>query len=158
MPCSAAKVSKARLAARVSADESSTWRWTKHRWAAVVDKDRGAPALPLGEFAFHLCEESNFSRCHLIDGDALPRLGGNEKIVRGLSFFAAPRNLSHRAKEAASALGWHDFCQLLGDFPVEGELFELCEGKVTKGVVPLHQFSLIVGGGKMDVLSLFRWR
>ena len=30
-PCSAAKASKAHLAAMVSLDESSTWRWTKHR-------------------------------------------------------------------------------------------------------------------------------
>jgi hypothetical protein len=126
--------------------------------AAVVDEDRGAPVVPLGEFAFHLREESDFSQCHLMDGDALPRLGGDKDLVRGLSFFATPRNLSHRAEKAASALGWRDFCQLLGDFPVEGKLFELCEGKVTKAVVPLHQFSLIVGGGEMDVLSLFRWR
>ncbi len=124
----------------------------------MVDKDRGAPVAPLGEFAFHLREESDFSRCHLIDGGALPRLGGDKDLVRGLSFFAAPRNLSHRAEEAANALEWRDFCQLLGDFPVEGKLFELCEGKVTKAVVPSHQFSLIVGGGNMDILSLFRWR
>jgi len=57
----------------------------------------------------------------LIDGDAFPRLGCDEDLVRGLGLFAAPRNLSHRAEEAASALGWLDFRQLLGDFPVEGE-------------------------------------
>ncbi len=74
----------------------------------------------------------------MINGDALPRLGCDKDLVRGLGFFAAPRNLSHRAKEAASALGWHNFHQLLGDFPVEGELLELCEGNVTKAVVPSH--------------------
>jgi hypothetical protein len=46
--------------------------------------------------------------------------------VRGLGFFAAPRNLGHCAKEAASALGWRDFHQLLGDLPIEGKLLELC--------------------------------
>ncbi len=97
----------------------------KAQAAAVVDEDCGTPVAPLGEFAFHLRKESDFSRCHLIGGDALPWLGGDKDLVRGLSFFAAPRNLSHCAKEAASALGWRDFCQLLGDFPVEGELFEL---------------------------------
>ncbi len=90
--------------------------------AEVVHKDGGAPVAPLGEFAFHLRVESNFSGGHLIDGDALPRLGGNEDLVRGLGLFTAPRNLGHRAKEAASALGWRDCRQLLGDFPVEGKL------------------------------------
>ena len=94
----------------------------------------------------------------MVDGDALPRLGCNKDLVRGLGFFAAPRNLSHRAKEAASTLGWVDFCQLLGNFPVEGELLELGEGEMTKAVVPSHEFSLIVGSGEADVLPLLRWR
>jgi hypothetical protein len=79
-------------------------------------------------------------------------------LVRGLGFFAAPRNLSHRTKEAARALGWRDCCQLLGDFPVEGKLVELCEDKVTEAVVPSHQFSLIISGGKVDVFPLLLWR
>jgi len=94
----------------------------------------------------------------LIDGDALPWLGCDEDLVRGLGFFTAPKNLSHCAEEAASTLGWLDFCQLLGDFPVEGELLELCEGEMTKAVVPSHEFSLIVGSGEVDVLPLLRWR
>ncbi len=94
----------------------------------------------------------------MIDRDALPRLGGDEDLVRGLGLFTAPGNFSHRAEEAASALGWRECCQLLGDFPVEGELLELCEGKVTKGVVPTHEFGLIIGSGEVDVLPLFRWR
>ncbi len=94
----------------------------------------------------------------MVNGDALPRLGCGEDLVRGLGFFAAPRNLGHRTKDAASALGWRDFCQLLGYFTVEGELLELWEGEMTKVVVSSHQFSLIVGGGEVDVLSLFLWR
>ena len=94
----------------------------------------------------------------MIDGDALPRLGGNENLVRGLGLFTVPRNFSHCAEKAASALGWRDVRQLLGDFPVEGELLELCEGKMTEAVVPLHEFSLIVGSGEVDVLPRLRWR
>jgi hypothetical protein len=94
----------------------------------------------------------------LINGDALPRLGGEENLVRGLGLFTAPRNFSHRAKEAASALGWRDCCQLLGDFPVEGKLLELCEGKMTEAVVPTHELGLIVGSGKVDVLPLLHRR
>jgi hypothetical protein len=94
----------------------------------------------------------------LVDGDALPRLGSGEDLVRGLGLFAAPRNLGHRAEDAASALGWRDFCHLLGYFTIVGELLELWEGEMTKAVVPSHQFSLIVGGGEVDVLFLFLWR
>jgi len=94
----------------------------------------------------------------LIDGDTLPRLGCNKDLARDLGLFTAPRNLSHRAEEAAGALGWLDFCQLLGDFPVEGELLELREGEVTEAVVPSHKFSLIVGSGEVDVLPLLGWR
>ena len=60
--------------------------------AEMVDKDGGAPVAPLGKFAFHLRKESNFSGGHLIDGDALPRLGGDEDLVRGVGLFTAPRN------------------------------------------------------------------
>ena len=94
----------------------------------------------------------------MIDRDTLPRLGCDKDLVRGLGFFAAPRNLSHRAEEAASTLGWLDFRQLLGDFPVEGELLELREGKMTEAVVPSHEFSLIVGSGEVDAPPLLIWR
>ena len=91
----------------------------------------------------------------MIDGDALPWLGGDEDLVRGLGLFTAPRNFSHRAKEAASALGWRDCRQLLGDFPVEGELLQLGEGKMAEAIVPTHELGLIVGSGEVDVFSLF---
>ena len=93
-----------------------------------------------------------------MDGYALPWLGCDKDLVRGLSFFAAPRNLSHHVEDAASALGWRDFCQLLGDLPVEGNLLELCEGEMTEAVVPSHEFSLSAGSGKVDVLPLLPWR
>ncbi len=94
----------------------------------------------------------------MVDGDALPRLGCDKDLVRGLGLFTAPRNLSHRTKEAASALGWLDYRQLLGDFPIEGELLELHEGKVTEAAMPSLEFGLIVGNGEVDVLPLLRWR
>ncbi len=37
-----------------------------------------------GKFPFHLRKESDFGGCHLVDGDALPRLGCDEDLVRGL--------------------------------------------------------------------------
>jgi hypothetical protein len=49
--------------------------------AEVIDKDRGAPVAFLGEFALHLREESDFGGCHLVDGDALPRLGCDKDLV-----------------------------------------------------------------------------
>ncbi len=88
----------------------------------------------------------------MVDGDALPRFGCSEDLVRGLGFFAAPRNHGHRAEEAASALGWRDFRQFLGYFTVEGKLLELWEGEMTKAVVSLHQFSLIIDSDKVEVL------
>ncbi len=97
--------------------------------AEMVNEDGGASVALLGKFPLHLRKESDFGGCHLVDGDALPRLGCDEDLVRGLGLFTAPRNFSHRAEEASSALGWLDFRQLLGDFPVEGELLELCEGE-----------------------------
>ena len=83
--------------------------------AAVVDKDLGAPVASLGEFVLHLRKESSFGSYHLINGDALSWLGCDKDLVRGLRFF------SHRTIEVASAFGWRDGCQLLGDFPVEGK-------------------------------------
>jgi len=94
----------------------------------------------------------------LINGDALPWLCCDKDLVRGLGLFTVPRNLSHHAEEAASALGWLDFCQLLGDFPVEGKLLELRKGKVTEAVMPSNEFGLVVGSGEVDVLPLLRWR
>jgi hypothetical protein len=87
-----------------------------------------------------------------------PQLGGDEDLVRGLGLFTAPRNFSHSAKEAASSLGWRDCRQLLGDFPIEGKLFELCKGKMTEAVMPTHELGLIVGSGEVDILPLLRWR
>jgi hypothetical protein len=88
----------------------------------VVNEDSCTPVPLVGEFPFHLRIESNLSQCHLVDGDALPRLGCNKNLVRSLGFSAMPWDPGHRAKETSSTLGWLDLCQLLGDFPVESKL------------------------------------
>ncbi len=94
----------------------------------MVHEDRGASVSLFGEFSFHLCIKSDLSRCHLVNGDALPWLGCNKDLVRSLGFSAVPWDSGHRAKETSSALGWLDFCQLLGDFPVEGKLLQFGKG------------------------------
>ncbi len=126
--------------------------------AEAVDKDGDTPLLFLGEFAFLLCIYINFSWCHLVDGDAFPWHGCDEDFVWGLGFFAAPRDLSHGAKEAASTLGWSNFYQLLENFPIEGKLLQLWEGEMAEAVVPLHQLSLLAGCGKLGFLSLLQRR
>ncbi len=71
-----------------------------------------------------------------------------------IGLFTAPRNLGHRAEEAAVTLGWRDCRQLLGDFPIEGKLLQLSEGKMAKAVVPTHELGLIIGSGEVYVVSL----
>jgi hypothetical protein len=88
----------------------------------VVDKDSCTPVPLFGEFPFHLRVESDLSRPHLVDGDALPQLGRDKDLALSLGFSDAPWDPGHRTKETSSALGWLDFCKLLGDFPFEGEL------------------------------------
>ncbi len=59
---------------------------------------------------------------------------------------------------AASALGRDDLLgKLLQDFTIEGELIELGKGQVAKSEVPTHDFSLIIGGRKLDVFSFLCW-
>jgi hypothetical protein len=90
--------------------------------AVVVHEDRGASVSLFGEFSLHLCIKFDLSQRHSVDGDALPRLGCDKDLMRSHGFSAAPWDPGHRAKETSSALGWLDFCQLLGDFPIEGNL------------------------------------
>ena len=65
-----------------------------------------------------------------------------------------PRNLGHRAEETSGALGGIEQGQFLGNFANEGKLLQLCEGKVTQTVVPLHQLGLVVDGKKGGVVLL----
>ncbi len=70
-----------------------------------------------------------------------------------LDFLASPGKLSHCTKEAASTLGRQHLGKLLWNLAVEGKLFELWKGKVTKAVMPLHELGLFVSGQKLDVLG-----
>jgi hypothetical protein len=103
-------------------------RVNKAEAAVMVHKDCGAPVLLFGEFSLHLCIKLNLHWCHLVNGDALPRLGCHKSLMRSLGLSAAPRDLGHCAKETSSALRWLGFSQLLGDFPIEGKLFQFWKG------------------------------
>jgi hypothetical protein len=94
----------------------------------------------------------------LVNGDALSRFGGNKDLVGSLGFLALPGKLGHHTKEAVGTLGWDDLGELLRDYAVEGKLLELGKGQVAKSAVPMHEFSLIVGGLKLDVFSFLCWR
>ncbi len=94
----------------------------------------------------------------MIHQDTLPRFGCNEDLVVGLDFLALPGKLGHRAKKAASTFGRQHLGKLLWNLAIEGKLFELWKGKVTKGVMPSHELSLFVGGQELDILSFFSWR
>ncbi len=76
----------------------------------------------------------------------------------GLGFLALPGKLGHCTKKSASILGRQHLCELLWDLAIEGKLFELWEGKVTKAVMPSHELRLFVGGQELDVLGFFGWR
>jgi hypothetical protein len=75
--------------------------------------------------------------------------------VVGLGFLALPGKLSHRPKQAASHLGRQHLSKFLWNLAIEGKLFELWNGKVTKAVMPSHELGLFVGGQESDVLGFF---
>ncbi len=104
----------------------------------MVDEDGGAAVALLGEFAFELRVEPSLGGRHLVNRDALPRLGCDKDFVRSLGLFAAPRNLCHSAEETACALGWRDLGEFFGDFAIDGELLEPGERKVSKAIMPSH--------------------
>ena len=87
----------------------------------MVNEDGSAAVAVIGKFSLELRIKTDL-RLHLVDQNALPRLGCAEDLVRGFRLFAAPRNLGHGAKEAASSLGRRHLGQSLGDFPVLGYL------------------------------------
>ncbi len=76
----------------------------------------------------------------------------------GFGFLALPGKLSHCTKQTASALGRQHLGELLWNLAVEGKLFELWKGKVTKALMPLHELGLFVSGRELDVLGFFGWR
>ncbi len=73
----------------------------------------------------------------------------------GLGFLALPAKLSRCAKQAASTLGRQHLGKLLWNSAIEGKLFELWKGKVTKAVMPPHDLDLFVGGRELDIHGFF---
>jgi hypothetical protein len=91
----------------------------------------------------------------VVDGDALPRLGGGKNRVSRIALaFAAPRNFRHGPIEAASAARGANASRALGDLTILSERLEMGEGLVAKVVMPPHQFCLIVGRGNTILILL----
>jgi hypothetical protein len=105
-----------------------------------------------------LCAKSHFSQCHLVNRIALSWVGCDKDFVGSLGLFAAQRKLGHCIKEVASALGWLDLGNFLGDFAIECKLLELGEAQVAEVVVPSNELGLFIGGGKLGVLSFLEVR
>ncbi len=54
-------------------------------------------------------------------------------------------------------LGGLSFDNLLGILPLRVSCFSFLEREVAQMVVPLHQFSLVISGGKGDVFICSNW-
>ncbi len=96
---------------------------------------------------------------HVVDGDALPRLGGSKDGVAIVATcFGLQRNFCYGPKEAASAArgtnrGASSWNLALGCKPLE-----LGEWHMPKAVVPKHQLSLVIGIGDRVLLLLLKRR
>jgi hypothetical protein len=91
----------------------------------------------------------------VVDGDALPRLGGGEnRVSRIVLAFGAPRNFCHGPIEAASAARGANASKALGDLAILSKRLEVGEGLVAKAVMLPHQFCLIVGHGNTILVLL----
>jgi len=92
----------------------------------------------------------------VVDGDALPRLGGGENRVSQIALdFAVPRNFCHGPIEAASAARGANASKALGDLAIFRKRSETGEGLlVAEAVMPPHQFCLIVGRGNTILVLL----
>jgi hypothetical protein len=96
---------------------------------------------------------------HMVNGDALPRLGCNkDRMILVAMSFGAPRNLCHGPKEAAGALRRANVGEARWNLTVEGKDFQTQEGFVPKAVVPLHQLSLVIGSGEGILVLLGKRR
>ena len=81
----------------------------------------------------------------MVDGDALPRLGGSEDRMLGFLLFATPSDLRHGPKKTTCASEGTDLGELLGNLSIEGKEAELLEGEMTEAVVPSHELGLVIG-------------
>ena len=91
----------------------------------------------------------------MVNGDALPRLGGEENRVSDIALsFAAPRNLCHGPIETASAARGADPSKECGDLAIESHCPEAGKREMTKAVMPPHQLRLIIGSGNTILVFL----
>ncbi len=63
-----------------------------------------------------------------------------------------PGDLSHGTKEASRAGRRLDLGQLMRDLAAKRKLLELGESQVAKVVMPVHELSLVVDDGEVDML------
>ncbi len=81
----------------------------------------------------------------MVDGDALPWLGGSEDRMLGFLLFATPSDLCHGPKKTTCAPEGPDLGKLLGNLSIKGKEAELLERGMTEVVVPSHELGLIIG-------------
>ncbi len=121
----------------------------------MVDKDSCILVASLGECTLCLAIETWLSQFHVVDGDALPWLGGSKNGVAIISTcFGLPRNFRHGTKEAASIARGMNIGKSLLNLAIGCKPLELGEWHVPKVVVSTHQLSLVIGSGDR-VLVLF---
>ncbi len=122
----------------------------------MVNKDSGRCIAFLGECSLQLGVRAHLRQNHLINTDTLICLHCHKHFRGGLLSF--PGNLGHGTKEASCAGRRLDLVQSSRDLAVKHKLLELGEGQVAKAVVPAHELSLVINGGKVDVLVLLELR
>jgi hypothetical protein len=123
----------------------------------VINKDCGIAVASFGECAFCLAIEPWLCQLHVINGDALPQLGGGkDRVIIITLVFGAPRNFGHGPKKAAGTAGRTNVGELGGDLAVARKLLELWEGGVAKAIMPSHQLSLIIRGGNRILVGFLK--
>jgi hypothetical protein len=111
----------------------------------VVDKYCCVLVACLGKHALCLGVKPRLSQLHVVDGDALPRLGcGKDGMTIVASCFGVPTNFGQSPKKAAGAAWRLDVGKFGGDLAIVGELAKAGEQGVAKAVVPTHQLGLVV--------------
>ncbi len=71
----------------------------------MVDKDGVIFVSCLGEAPLGLAKETWLGRLKVVDGDALPRLGGGKHRMLGFLLFALPRDFCHGSEKTTCAPG-----------------------------------------------------
>jgi hypothetical protein len=85
----------------------------------MVNEDDGIFVACLGEAPLGLAEEAWLGWLKVIDGDALPRLGGGKDRMLGFLLFALPRDFPHGSEKTTCAPGGANLGKLLRNFAVE---------------------------------------